>query len=112
MKIMMKRKSKVNVTIVMILALIILDVTGTVLYGLSTDSYLIKITCLFCLVFVPFLLLVLMVLLITKKWLRVESDIEENGFMKTLNFIWGFCCYYEYSAYHIKWAHNIIITFR
>ena len=109
---MMKRKSKVNVTIVMILALIILDVTGTVLYGLSTDNFLIKITCLFCLVFVPFLLLVLMVLLITKKWLRVESDIEENGFMKILNFIWGFCCYYEYSAYHIKWSYNLIITLR
>lgn len=112
MKIMMKRKSKVNVTIVMILALIILDVTGTVLYGLSTDNFLIKITCLFCLVFVPFLLLVLMVLIITKKWLRVESDIEENGFMKILNFIWGFCCYYEYSAYHIKLAYNLIITLR
>ncbi len=109
---MMKRKSKVNVTIVMILALIILDVTGTVLYGLSTDNFLINITCLFCLVFVPFLLLVLMVLLITKKWLRVESDIEENGFMKILNFIWGFCCYYEYSAYHIKLAYNPIITLR
>ena len=109
---MMNKKYKVNVTIVMILALIILDVTGTVLYGLSTDSYLIKIICLFCLVFVPFLLLVLMALLITKKWLRVESDIEENGFMKILNFIWGFCCYYEYSAYHIKWAHNLIITLR
>lgn len=109
---MINRKSKVNITIVMILALIILDVTGTVLYGLSTDSYLIKIICLFCLVFVPFLLLVLMALLITKKWLRVESDIEENGFMKILNFIWGFCCYYEYSAYHIKWAHNLIITLR
>ena len=109
---MMNKKYKVSVTIVMILALIILDVTGTVLYGLSTDSYLIKIICLFCLVFVPFLLLFLMALLITKKWLRVESDIEENGFMKILNFIWGFCCYYEYSAYHIKWAHNLIITLR